>query len=236
MAEHDFSGMLPEEVIVTVEYLAKKKQKLPREPYLDKESGQIVNEVPGEIIDVPGTVARIINAAPGQKLQPVIIIDYPEFTARDLENANHKLAEYDTWIRGSYQRFTNIRLAVAGVNNTVVWPGKVFSFNEVVGPRTVERGYMPAPIIIMGDRGLDYGGGVCQVASTLYNAVLQAGLEVVERHQHSLPVHYVPAGKDAAVDYGKKDFKFKNTSSGPIIIKSEVTRGLVRMQLWGGKA
>lgn len=233
MGEQDFSGMLPEEVTGAVEYLAIKYQKLPREPYLDKKTGQMVAEAAGLIVDVPASVKKILNAAEGQHLKLETIKVYPQYTRRDLENANHKLASYDSWIGGNYQRYANITLASSCLNNTVVWPGEVFSFNETVGPRTPERGFMPAPVILMGARELDYGGGVCQLSSTLYNTVLASGLKISERHQHSLPVHYVPAGRDAAVAYSYMDLRFKNTSSSLVIIKSGVNRGKVWVQLWG---
>lgn len=234
MAEQDFSGMLPEEVTSAIEYLAIKHQKLPQEPYLDKKTGQIINEAIGLVIDVPGSVNKILNATEGQHLKLETIRIYPQYTRRDLKNANQKIGSYESWISGSYQRYTNIVLASSCLNNSVVWPGETFSFNETVGPRTAERGFMPAPVILMGARELDYGGGVCQVSSTLYNSVLASGLKITERHEHSLPVHYVPAGRDAAVAYGHMDLRFKNTRSNLVIIRAGVNRGKVWVQLWGG--
>jgi len=235
MAGRDFSGMLPEEVAADIEYLAIKHQKLPREPGLDKRTGQITGEATGVVIDVPGSVNKVLNAAEGQHLELETITVYPRYSRRDLENANQILGSYESWISGSYQRYSNIELASSCLNNSVIWPGEVFSFNQTVGPRTVERGFMPAPVILMGARELDYGGGVCQVSSTLYNTVLASGLKITERHQHSLPVSYVPAGSDAAVDYGHMDLRFKNTSQDLVIIKAGVSRGRVWVQLWGGE-
>ncbi|MGS0764313.1 VanW family protein [Syntrophomonas curvata] len=235
MAGRDFSGMLPEEVAADIEYLAIKHQKLPREPGLDKRTGQITGEATGVVIDVPGSVNKVLNAAEGQHLELETITVYPRYSRRDLENANQILGSYESWISGSYQRYSNIELASSCLNNSVIWPGEVFSFNQTVGPRTVERGFMPAPVILMGARELDYGGGVCQVSSTLYNTVLASGLKITERHQHSLPVSYVPAGSDAAVDYAHMDLRFKNTSQDLVIIKAGVSRGRVWVQLWGGE-
>lgn len=233
MAGRDFSGLLPEEVTADIEYLAIKHQKLPREPALDKRTGKIIKEEAGVVIDVTGSVDKVLNAVEGQHLELETIRIYPQYTRRDLENANQKLGSYESWISGSYQRYTNIVLASSCLNNSVVWPDEIFSFNETVGPRTAEMGFMPAPVILMGARALDYGGGVCQVSSTLYNTVLASGLKIVERHQHSLPVHYVPAGRDAAVAYDHMDLKFKNTSSSLVIIKAGVSKGKLWVQLWG---
>jgi vancomycin resistance protein YoaR len=234
IAGQDYSGMLPEEVTSEIEYLALRYQRLPREPYLDKKTGEIIKEVPGVIVDVTGSVNKVLNASENQHLELETITIYPQYTWRDIASATQKLGSYESWISGSNQRYSNIVLASTCLNNTLVWPGGVFSFNETVGPRTAERGFMPAPVILMGARDMDYGGGVCQVSSTLYNSVLASGLKIIERHQHSVPVHYVPSGRDATVAYDDLDFKFQNTSPGPVIIKSGVSQGKVWVQILGG--
>src|SRR5690606_17886713 len=120
------------------------------------------------------------------------------------------IGSYSTWFHGSPARHQNISTALKSVNNTMIWPGEVFSFNDTTGPRTPERGYLPAPIILNGDYDVGYGGGVCQVSSTVYNAALAANLTILERHSHTRPVHYVPEGYDATVDYGWLDLKWQN--------------------------
>lgn len=234
IAGQDYSGMLPEEVATEIEYLALRYQRLPREPYLDKKTGQIIKEATGVVIDVTGSVNKVLNASENQHLELDTITIYPQYTWRDIASATQKLGSYESWISGSYQRYSNIVLASTCLNNTVVWPGNEFSFNETVGPRTAERGFMPAPVILMGSRDMDYGGGVCQVSSTLYNSVLASGLKIIERHQHSLPVHYIPPGRDAAVAYDNLDFRFRNTGAGLVIVKSGVSKGKVWVQIWGG--
>ena len=118
----------------------------------------------------------------------------------------------------SSARIHNIRLAMSTINGTCLQPGETFSFNGVVGKRTKEAGYRPAPAYSAMQTVMEYGGGICQVSSTLYAAVRKAGLEVVERYPHSLSVSYIPKGMDATVDWGNKDFKFKNNRSEPIYI------------------
>ena len=118
----------------------------------------------------------------------------------------------------SSARLHNIRLALSTINGTCVEPGEVFSFNGVVGERTKAAGYRPAPAYSRMETVMEYGGGICQVSSTLYAAVEKAGLEIVERHSHSLKVTYIPKGMDATVDWGNKDFKFANNTSEAIYL------------------
>ncbi len=118
----------------------------------------------------------------------------------------------------SSARIHNIKLAISTINGTCVQPGETFSFNGVVGERTKAAGYRQAPAYSRMETVMEYGGGICQVSSTLYAAVQQAGLEIVERHSHSLSVSYIPKGMDATVDWGNKDFKFANNRSEPIYI------------------
>ena len=117
-------------------------------------------------------------------------------------------------------RLNNIRITCNALNNTIVEPGKTFSFNEIVGQPSTKKGYMEAHIIVNDKITTGIGGGNCQVSSTLYNAVLQVSeLEVTERHEHGLEVSYVPKGKDACVSYGSLDFKFKNNTNNKILIQ-----------------
>jgi vancomycin resistance protein YoaR len=229
----ELSGLLPDEVQMVVEELAIKNQALRQEPGLDKDTGKVIPPKPGKIIDVEATVEKILAAEEYACIELEEVLIQTEYSAEDLEQANQPLGYYETWIGGTFSRHTNISLAAQGINNIVVWPKEPFSFNEVVGPRSVERGYLPAPIILMGSRENDFGGGVCQVSSTLYNAVLKAGLQVIERHPHSRRVAYVPAGMDAAVDYGSLDFKFANNLEEPIIVKAGTSQGKVWVKILG---
>lgn len=125
---------------------------------------------------------------------------------------------------GERNRTINLKLAAAAINGQIIQPGKTFSFNKTVGPRTKERGYLEATIFVGGKKEQGLGGGICQVSSTLYNAVLNSKLKVVERHTHSLPVTYVPTGKDATVSYGYLDFRFQNNQKYPIKIQAVVNK------------
>lgn len=120
-------------------------------------------------------------------------------------------------------RAVNMKLAVAQINDKILAPGDVFSFNTVVGPRTEAGGYQEAHTYIAGKVVNGIGGGICQISSTLYNAVLKSDLGIVERRNHMFTVGYVPKGQDATVSYGTTDFRFKNTTGWPIKIIGTVT-------------
>lgn len=124
------------------------------------------------------------------------------------------LGSFSTTLLGSNPARThNIELAVAALDSTILEPGAELSFNERVGPRTAERGYLVAPVILREERQLQLGGGICQVASTLFDAALVAGLTPVERWRHSSPVDYVALGEDATIAWGYKDLKLRNDSA-----------------------
>lgn len=122
--------------------------------------------------------------------------------------------------KSSNERKSNIKLAANSINGTLVDAGGEFSFNAVVGPRTEKRGYKTSKIIMGGEFVDGVGGGVCQVSTTLYNAVLLAGLKITEYHAHSLPVSYVSPSFDAMVNSGSADLRFVNDTSNPVVIKT----------------
>ncbi len=227
--------LLPPELRGVIEEMAMRYQKIPAEPRLDRATGNIIAEVYGISVDVDKTMGQVQAAAPGQNIQLELITSQPRHSSQEIANARDCIAEYQTWFHGSPARYQNISAALASINNSLVWPGEVFSFNEATGPRTPERGYLPAPIILNGGFDMDYGGGVCQAASTVYNAALLARLPIVERHAHTKPVHYVAEGKDAAVDYGDLDMKFVNNRKGPLIIKTTMHNGRVYVEIRGEK-
>lgn len=121
-------------------------------------------------------------------------------------------------------RMENIRLSTESVDYVVLGKGDVFTFNGLTGRRTLENGYQEATVIMDGDFVDGIGGGICQTSTTLYNAVLDAGLTVVERHPHSLPVTYVEEGYDAMVSWGTADFRFRNDFDHPVIIRGGVNQ------------
>lgn len=146
------------------------------------------------------------------------------------------IGQYTTYFNGGQiNRTHNIQVAAKTIDGKVLAPGERFSFNQTVGERTVAAGYREA-LVIEGDAFVPgLGGGVCQVSSTLYNAVLLADLQIVERHPHSLPVDYVPDGKDATVAYPVLDFRFRNSKSANIIIRCSVEENSLTFMLYEEK-
>jgi vancomycin resistance protein YoaR len=131
------------------------------------------------------------------------------------------------------ERSSNVATAAGRINGTVLYPGKVFSTVKVIKDRTVENGYKEAPEYSSGKVVSGVGGGVCQVSTTLYNAVINAELEVVERSPHSMVVSYVPVSRDAAISGDYKDFKFKNNLDYPVYIMASASGGVLTFQIYG---
>lgn len=160
----------------------------------------------------------------------------PRRTTEEVEamGVNALLGTFSTEFDPSkVNRAYNVSVAAAALDGLTVSPQEVVSFNEVVGPRSTEAGYKNAPIIINNELVDGLGGGVCQVSTTLYNAVLLANLEVVERTNHSIPIPYVPIGRDATVVFEAIDFKFKNNTDYWLYIQSYVVRGRMTVKIFG---
>ena len=132
-------------------------------------------------------------------------------------------------------RTTNLRLAAQKINGTVLMPGETFSYNTVVGERTIAAGYKEAAMYQNGEVVDGLGGGICQISTTLYNAVLYANLDIVERRNHQFVPSYAKAGRDATVVYGSIDFKFKNTRNYPVKILCTVSGGVAKCEIYGLK-
>ena len=187
----------------------------------------IVPETPGQRIDEaalrlaltkPDAVRILVD------LQPI----EADVTATELKERYSLLSEFTTSFKGSTlgrkNRVNNMALAVERINGVVLAPGEEFSMNETILDRNKENGYYLAPAIRNGTYEKEYGGGVCQVSSTLFNAVMMADLTVTERHHHSWPMTYVPIGRDATISTGYKDFKFVNDSEGELVIFAHMDR------------
>lgn len=160
---------------------------------------------------------------------------FPRVTSELLSQINErKLNSYVTHFKeNNKERTHNIELATKAIDNYVVFPNESFSFNKVVGQRTEKKGYKKAPVIVKGEISEGIGGGICQVSSTLFNAVELKGIEITERFSHSRPVEYVPKGKDATVSWWGPDFVFKNTYAQPILIKAKAENGKMIIDVYG---
>ena len=165
-------------------------------------------------------------------------VTYPSVSTNDIgsEAFPDLLSSFRTSFTSSNSnRSTNIRLCSEKINGTVLMPGETFSFNQVVGKRTPEAGFKPATAYSGGKVVQEYGGGICQVSSTLYNAVLYANLEITERTNHGYKPSYVDPGLDATVSWGGPDFKFTNNRDYPIRIVCDTSNKILNIYIYGLK-
>lgn len=165
-------------------------------------------------------------------------VTYPSVSTNDIgsEAFPDFLSSFRTSFTSSNSnRSTNIRLCSEKINGTVLMPGETFSFNQVVGKRTPEAGFKPATAYSGGKVVQEYGGGICQVSSTLYNAVLYANLEITERTNHGYKPSYVDPGLDATVSWGGPDFKFTNNRDYPIRIVCDTSNKILNIYIYGLK-
>ena len=163
---------------------------------------------------------------------------YPNVSTNQIGNEAFPdlLSEFSTsFTTSNSNRSTNIILAASKISGTVLMPGETFSYNQVVGQRTKEAGFKEAPAYLNGKVVQEYGGGICQVSSTLYNAVLYANLEITERTNHGFKPSYVPPGLDATVSWGGPDFKFTNNRNYPIRIICDTSGKILNIYIYGLK-
>lgn len=225
--EFKISRQLMEKVIK--EQISSKLNTGKKASLIKNEDGSIkvIADSAGIEINLDKTYENVRNAFKLSDVKDEVRIELVVNTG-DLSEENKKLAEI-TDVLGTYSteytysaegRKNNIRNACDFINGTVLFPGEVFSYCKLVGPIELSNGYDMAPVIVGGKHELGVGGGVCQPSSTLYNAVLYAELEVVERSNHALDVGYVSPGRDATISDPYVDFKFKNNLSSPIYIEA----------------
>ncbi|HID06307.1 MAG TPA: hypothetical protein EYP10_04080, partial [Armatimonadetes bacterium] len=211
----------------------------PRDARVDYD-GRKITILPGESgakLDINTTLAlwhRLLSDGHIDNLPVVVEESLPKVTTKDVAHIDAVLADFATRFNPRKRTRThNIRIAARALDHVLIHPGEVFSYNACVGPRVPQRGYRIAPVFVRGQLSTDYGGGVCQVATTLFNAALLSGMEIVERHRHSRLVDYVPVGRDAAVVYGKLDLKFRNPYPTPVYLRTFVNSNRVRIVILG---
>lgn len=162
---------------------------------------------------------------------------YPKVDGELLSLIREKpIGSYATYFHArNKNRSNNIALAAQAIDNTVVFPNETFSFNKVVGVRNPQKGYRRAKVIVRGELAEDIGGGICQVSSTLFNAVDRAGLKIVERYSHSRQVPYVLPGRDATVSWDGPDFAFQNQYNQPILIRAFAGSGSLYVSVYSSE-
>ena len=190
----------------------------PKDASLDVTTMEVSDHAVGVDFDVEELKTAYRNAKSGETVIIPLTVTRPNVTREDLEGRLFRdlLGEATTRVGGSSARKTNVKLAAAACNEKILLPGEEFSYNNTTGSRSPDKGYLPAPIYAGGRSEDGVGGGICQVSSTIYYAVLHTTLEIVERHDHQFAVSYLDPGMDATVYYGSLDFRFKNNTNYPI--------------------
>lgn len=212
----------------------------PRNASFDTETFEIYEEVVGVDFDVEAAKNAWLNAAPLERIAVPVVITKPEITSDQLRSLIFRdlLGEQTTYYWGSNDnRICNIGLAADIINGTILLPGEIFSYNDVVGERTSDRGFKPAGAYADGEVIYEVGGGICQVSSTLYAAMLRADLETVNRQCHQFVVNYLPYGIDATVSWGRPDFQFANNTDYPVklVLSTSYDERSITVQIWGTK-
>ena len=188
----------------------------------DSRAYTIIPEKKGYNINIPATTEKVKQMLDSRNYVGSVLVEAeiisPEITAASINETFGLISSCNTKTTKNSNRNNNIKKACSYINGTIVKPGKEFSFNKTVGQRTAKRGFKEAIVIAGGQYEQGLGGGICQVSSTLYNAVIKAGLTATERHPHAFPSSYLPIGQDATVDWPHLDFKFKNTSDSEIVV------------------
>ena len=228
IAQADFKYIEPEEI--TYDYIKRYTSDKPIEAGYTIENHRITftESQPGVSLS-KSDLEEAVKDADGNVIKVPAKITQPKVTSEQLhsEILAHELGKYTTdYSSSSNDRAYNIKLACEKINGYVLAPGEEFSYNDVVGPRTVKRGFRIANVYVGNTVQPGIGGGICQVSSTMYNSVVFADLEITARRNHTLPVSYVPLGRDATVSYGATDFKFKNNTNYPVEIKAIAEGGL----------
>lgn len=229
-----------EAISTLIEELAQEVVVQAKDADIQRIDGQFVveKEVQGIDIDREASKTAVMqyleeNLSGGTVEMTDIVLE-PKYTAAYYSAIQDTLGSYSTEFSASNEpRTENLRVASGMINGTVVHPGEVFSTHAAISPITRANGYKEAGVYVSGKVDTGVGGGVCQISTTLYNAVLFSELELVERFPHSMTVSYVPKGRDAAIAGTVKDFKFKNDSDYPVYIQSYLSKGKVYMIIYG---
>lgn len=209
----------------------------PVDAVMDMKTFDITPETYGYGFDLAQAKEQLASAQYGQTLSFPFERITPEVTLESLRSLLYRdvLGSCKTPYSGSdnNNRNTNLKLACQAINGKIVYPGETFTYNHTLGERTAERGYKPAASYVNGKTVDTYGGGICQVSSTLYYCTLIADLEIVERWPHGYISSYIDPGMDASVSWNSGDFRFKNNTNYPIRIEASRKNGYVYVQLMG---
>ncbi len=200
---------------------------------------QVVPAQDGIILDVPATAKALLAAAVSPTERVAQLAVRPVVAERTTADAKamgieRRLSSYRTAYAGTSDRVTNLQLGVTALDGTLLAPGETFSFNAVVGDRTSERGFRSAPVIYNNEYKEDIGGGVSQVATTVFNAAWEAGLKIVERNPHAFYISRYQLGRDATVNYPDLDLRFVNDTKGWLLLAGDYDASGITVSVYGG--
>jgi vancomycin resistance protein YoaR len=231
-----------ERAAVALRGLKDEADRLPADARMDLEARKMIPEVMGRLLDLDGSLQAIDGAlARGQRAAKLAFLERrPRRVAAELGKVqlDDVLGYFETNYDRSERvqaRSYNLRLAASKLDGTVLLPGEVFDFNDVVGPRDEANGYKVATVIAEGELVDGIGGGTCQISGTLHGAAFFAGLSIVERYPHTRPSSYIKMGLDATVVYPTIDFRLKNPFAFPVVLHETVKNGVVRAEILGPK-
>lgn len=237
-----------QDVFVPIQYVEPKEldiesiynevYKEPKDAYYEETPFKVYKEVQG--VDFDKEKAKKIITENPNKTEYKIKLNHTKAKIKledlDIDIFQDLLGSYSTrYDEKNKNRTNNLNLAAKKINGIVLSPGEEFSYNKIVGERTIAAGYKESKIYSNGQVVDGLGGGICQISSTLYNAVIFANLNIIERHNHQFVTSYVEPGRDATVAYGNKDFKFINNRIYPIEIKMFVSSGIAKVEIYGIK-
>lgn len=205
----------------------------PRDAYVTENPFEIHEQVIGRDFNVEEVQKNLDIIHKNEPYKIKLKFTNPNIFVKDLNIFPHQLSTFSTNYVNNPSRTTNLRIAASKINGTILMPGEKFSFNQVVGERTIAAGYKNAAIFVNGQVEDGLAGGICQISSTLYDAVIAANLQITERHNHSLLTSYLPGGKDATVVWGRYDFQFVNNREYPIKIEMIVQNGVATAAVYG---
>lgn len=234
--------LAPERALLELQLFKDKIDRLPSDARLDLEAKRLVPEVTGRLLDVDATLAALrVAIAQGERSAKVGVEEVaPRRRASELGGVEfgEVLGSFETVYNRAERwaaRTFNLRLAASRLDGTVLLPGEVFDFNQVVGARDEANGYKVAPVIAEGELVDGIGGGTCQISGTLHGAAFFAGLSIVERYPHTRPSSYIKMGLDATVVYPTITFRIRNDLGEPVVLHEVVKNGVVRAEILGRK-
>lgn len=208
-----------------------------KDAYYTKDPFTLYPEVQG--VDFNKEEAKSIISSENKKEYTIpLVITEPKVTMSNIgtEAFPDLLGTFTTrYDESDIDRATNLKIACKKINEKVILPEEIFSYNKTLGERTIAAGYKNAKVYENGQVVNGIGGGICQISSTLYNTVLQSNLQIVERRNHQFITSYVPTGQDATVVYGLIDFKFKNSRKFAVKIKASANNGIATISIYGIK-